>query len=135
MADKIDDTGWQRIIPKAEVVDVKTGKDLGAYGDIEMVTGLESKPCFMCKSFDASNQNKIIEHVMSKGLRPRPDGKFESPIKDDFKGQARANMTLDPKGSGMCMRDNIIVEALASCENWKPTITLSDFQKRMMRPK
>jgi hypothetical protein len=134
MADEVTDTGWRSIIPKAEVVDTKTGKDLGAYGEIEAVTGLESRPCCMCKSFDAVDPNRLIRHILSKGLRPRADGKFESPIKDDFKGQARANMTLDPKGSGMCTRDVIIVEGLATCENWSPTRTMAEFQARM-RPR
>lgn len=135
MADTIVDTGLQRIIPKAEIVDTKAEEAVGGYGAVEMVSGLEQKPCCMCKSYEDVDQNRLVGHIISKGLRPRPDGKFESPIQDDFKGsgQVRANMTLDPKGCGFCRRDGIVVEGLATCENWTPTRTLSEFQQRMSK--
>lgn len=131
MAKPLHDTGWQKIVPQAEVIDTRTGEDVSAYGAVEMVSGLESKPCCMCKSFDGASEEKVVRHLIARGLKPRLDGKFETPIAKDFKG--RVSMVLDPKGSGYCMRDSIIVEGLASCDEWKPTITISDFQRRMLR--
>lgn len=132
MAKTVEDTGLQQIRPVADVVDAK-GEELGAYGSVDMVRGDEVRPCYMCKSFEDVDQNRIIQHIMAKGLRPRPDGKFESPIQDDFKNEKRANMVLDPKGCGYCRKDGIVVEGLATCENWAPTITISDFQQRMSK--
>lgn len=132
MADKIEDTGLQHIRPVAEVVDAQ-GKDVGAYGAVDMVRGDEVRPCYMCKNYEDVDKNRLIGHIMSKGLRPREDGKFESPIQDDFKNEKRANMVLDPKGCGFCRKDGIVVEGLATCEAWAPTITLSDFQQRMRK--
>ena len=134
MADTVDDTGLQKIRPVADVVDAK-GNEIGAYGAVDMIHGGEPHPCCMCKSFEDTDQNRLIRHIMSRGLRPRPDGKFESPIQDDFKasGQVRANMVLDPRGAGWCRRDGLVVEGLATCENFAPTKTLSEFQQRMLK--
>jgi hypothetical protein len=135
MADTVVDTGLQRIVPQAEIIDTKAEESVGGFGAVDMVTGLEERPCCMCKSFEDSDPDKLIRHIISKGLRPRPDGKFESPIQDDFKssGQVRANLVLDPKGAGYCRRDTIVVEGLATCPAWQPTRTISEFQQRMLR--
>ena len=134
MADDIKDTGFRKIVPQAEVLDVRTGKDLSAYGEVEPVTGMETRPCCMCRSYEDVDKNRLVRHIMAKGLTPREDGKFESPIAKDYNG-ARANMTLDPRGCGICRRDTIVVEALATCENWAPTRTISEFQQRMLKRK
>jgi len=131
MADDVKDTGWQQIIPQAEVIDTKTGQDLGAYGAVEMVTGLEAKPCMMCKRWEHSDTNKIIRHLLAKGLTPREDGKFDTPIAKDFPG--RVSMVLDPKHFGYCIAHTMLTEDEHTCELWAPTITLTDFQQRMKR--
>ncbi|HEV3059625.1 MAG TPA: hypothetical protein VGY48_15350 [Vicinamibacterales bacterium] len=131
MADDVKDTGWKSIIPQAEVVDTKTGQDLGAYGAVEMVHGLEDRPCCMCKHWDHVDVNRVIRHLLSKGLTPREDGKFDTPIAKDFPG--RVSMVLDPKNFGYCKTDTIITEMTATCDKWSPTISLTDFQQRMKR--
>ena len=135
MAKTVVDTGPQKINPTAEFRDNDSNEVVGGYGLVEPVTGKEPNPCCMCKHFDDVNPDKLIKHVLSKGLRPRPDGKFESPIQDDFKssGQVRANLTMDPKGAGWCRDQSLVVEGLATCEQWSPTKTLSEFQMRMMK--
>jgi hypothetical protein len=133
MAKTIDDTGFQKIVPQAEVVDTRTGKDLGAYGAVEMVNGKEEAPCCMCKSFEDTDPAKLVRFVVARGLTMRADGKLDMPIKNDFKKEKRANMVFDPKGSGLCRRDVIPVEALATCENWQPTRTISEFQQRFRK--
>ena len=132
MAKIVEDTGNQRIRPVADVVDAK-GNEIGAYGAVDMITGGEPHPCWLCKSYENVDKDRLIRHIMSKGLRPRPDGKFESPIQDDFKtsGLVRANMVLDPKGCGYCRRDGLVTEDDATCPSWSETKTLSEFQQRM----
>jgi hypothetical protein len=134
MADTIEDTGLQRVRPVAEVIDNKTEEAVGGYGAVDMIKGDEPRPCYLCRSYENVDKNRLIRHIMSKGLRPRPDGKFESPIQDDFKtsGLKRANMVLDPRGCGYCRKDGIVTEDNATCDNFTETRTLSEFQQRMV---
>ncbi len=135
MAKTIEDTGLQKINPTLEARDNDTNEVVGGYGNVEMVSGLEEKPCCMCSHFEDTDPAKLVRHLISKGMRPRPDGKFESPIQDDFKssGQVRANLTLDPHGAGYCRDQCMVVEGLATCTEWAPTKTLSEFQRRMLK--
>lgn len=125
------DTGWQSIVPQNVEVDHETNVVSASHGEVELATGQEEKPCCMCASFEDVDPAKLVRHVISKGLIPRLDGKFETPIAKDFKG--RKSMVLDPKGAGMCRRDVIVVEGLATCDNFRPTKTISEFQQRMLR--
>lgn len=134
MAKTITDTGFQHIRPVTEVIDNATEEAIAGYGAVDMVSGLEAQPCYMCKSFDDVGPERLIEYIIHKGFRPRPDGKFESPIQDDFKNEKRANLTIDPKGCGMCKRTpGMVIEGLATCEAWSPVKTISEFQQRMIR--
>ena len=137
MAKIVEDTGLQHIRPVAEIVNTKTGDDVGAFGAVDMIRGDEPKPCYLCRSYENVDKDRLIRHIMSKGLRPRPDGKFESPIQDDFKtsGLVRANMVLDPKGCGYCRKDGIVTEDNATCDNFTETRTLAEFQQRMISKK
>jgi hypothetical protein len=125
------DTGWTGIVPQNVEVDHENKLVTATHGEVELATGQEERPCCMCKSFEDVDPAKLIRHVISKGLTPRPDGKFETPIAKDFRG--RKSMVLDPKGAGMCRRDVIVVEGLATCENFSPTKSISDFQRRMFK--
>lgn len=83
----------------------------------------------MCRSFENTDKRKLVEHLLSKGLKPNEQGKFETPIAKDFVG--RKSLAIDPKTCGYCRRDGIVVDMLATCENWRPTRTLAEFQRRM----
>ena len=120
-----DDDQWRPL----EVVGGDGETD--AAGVVELATGTESRPCAMCRSWENVDQNKLIRHIMAHGLKPNERGNFTTPIAKDFVG--RKSLELDPKSSGFCRRDSIITDMLATCENWQPTISLSDFQQRMRR--
>jgi len=134
MAKTVEDTGFQHIRPVTEIVDKRTEEAVGGFGAVDMIRGSEPHPCYLCRSYENVDKNRLIRHIMSKGLRPREDGKFESPIQDDFKtsGLVRANMVLDPKGCGYCRRDGLVTEDEATCENFAETRTLAEFQQRMV---
>lgn len=117
-------TCWQPIL-----ITGGDGDSIGK-GEIEMVTGLETKPCLLCKSWD-KNLDQIIQHFLAHGLRLRPDGQMETPIKDDFKTR-KVGMVINPRDYGFCRRDTMPTDMLASCENWVPTKRLVDFQRRRM---
>jgi hypothetical protein len=116
-------TCWQKIN--------LTGGDgtTSAAGEIELATGQETRPCCMCRSWEDADKNKIVRFLIAHGLKPNPDGKFETPIAKDFVG--RKSLVLDPKSSGYCRKDGIITDGLASCPAWSPTRSISDFQQRM----
>ncbi len=105
--------------------------DRAAEGVIEMATGMEQKPCMMCRHWEGTERGKIERHLLSRGLEARPDGKFVTPIAKDFKG--RKSLVLDPKNFGWCRKDSIITDMQATCNEWAPTVTLADFQRRMRR--
>jgi hypothetical protein len=102
-----------------------------AAGVIELASGTESRPCCMCRSWENVEKNRLIEHILSKGLKPNERGNFETPIAKDIPG--RKSLELNPEVSGMCRRDVIVTDMLATCENWAPTKTLAEFQNRMRR--
>lgn len=129
MAKPITDTGWKPITPTDSTVDNKTEEVVGAGGRVAMVTGGEEKPCCMCTKWDHVDTNRIVRHLLSKGLKPREDGKFETPIAKDYKG--RKSLVLDPVNFGYCRKDTVITESLATCPAWTPTRTVSEFQQRM----
>lgn len=85
----------------------------------------------MCKSWEDTDKNKIIQHILARGLKPTDHGTFITPIAFDFKG--RKSLEMDPSNMGYCRRDCILTDALATCPAWKPTQTISDFQNRMRR--
>lgn len=105
--------------------------DRAAKGAIEMAAGTEARPCCMCRSWEGGEPEKLTRYLLAKGLKPNAAGKFETPIAKDFKG--RKSLEIDPKSYGYCRRDGIPTDMLATCENWKPTITEADFKRRMRR--
>lgn len=83
----------------------------------------------MCRRWMHAGSDKVIEHLLARGLEAQPDGKFKTPIAKDIPG--RKSLVLDPKNYGFCDRDQILTESLATCPNWVPTKRLTDFQRRM----
>lgn len=102
--------------------------DREARGQIEMATGMEPKPCCMCRSFE-QDQPKLIRHLLRNRLIANPDGTFTTPIAKDFPG--RKPMTIDPKTYGWCRRDTIPVDILATCPAWTLVRTTSELESRI----
>lgn len=116
------DTGWQPI-----VVDGGDGSQ-NARGHIELARGREFRPCMMCKSFE-KDENRLVQHLIARGLKPQPDGSFISPIAIDVRD--RKPMRINPKNSGYCRREGSVVEWNATCEKWQPTVLIADLAKKI----
>ena len=107
-----------------------TGGD-GTYtakGQIEMATGIETRPCCICRSFE-KDEPKLIQHLLRNKLTPREDGTFVTPIAKDIPG--RKSMVIDPKTYGWCRRDTIPVDMLATCPSFRPVRTSSELESRI----
>lgn len=102
-----------------------------AAGDIKMATGLEQRPCFMCRHWEHTGTDRMARHFKAQNLQQRPDGKFVTPIAKDFPG--RQSLVLDPAENGYCRAEGSVTEMFATCEKWTPTRSLTDFQQRMVR--
>lgn len=102
-----------------------------ARGRIEMATGIEERPCAMCRHWENVGAKRVIEHFLSRGLTLLPDGRFETPIAKDFPG--RKSLKLDPTQFGFCRVDLMPTDQLSTCEAWSPTRTKAEFQDRMRR--
>jgi hypothetical protein len=118
------DTGWQPII-----IDGGDGSQ-AASGHIDMLSGRESRPCIMCKSFE-KDENRLVQHLIARGLKAQPDGSFISPIAMDMRdGQP---MRIFPKKSGYCRREGSVPEDAATCEKWQPTTLIKDLARKIRR--
>lgn len=102
--------------------------DTRATGQIEMATGLESKPCLMCKSFER-DQPKLIRHLLRLKLTPDENGIFTTPIAKDIPG--RQSLKLDPRSYGWCRKQTIVVDMLATCPDWTLTRTFDELASRV----
>lgn len=102
-----------------------------AGGVVELASGTEARPCCMCRSWEGADKKRLVEHILSKGLKPNERGNFETPIAKDFVG--RVSLELNPDRSGYCRFEGSVTEWNATCENWAPTKTLIEFQNRMRR--
>ena len=102
-----------------------------ATGQIQMATGVEVRPCMACRSFEAVETKRMVQHLMAQKLEVQPDGKFKTPIAKDIPG--RVSLALDPRDYGFCKRDTTVVDLQATCENWRPTKLLVDLQNKLRR--
>lgn len=112
----IEDTGWKQ----PSVIQTPDGK---AKGLIQPATGLETKPCFTCKSWEKDNR-KLIQYLVARGLKPDAEGHFETPIASDFPG--RKSMRIHPRDYGYCRRNCYPSAMNASCSGWQPTLFVND---------
>lgn len=103
--------------------------DRAAEGVIDMATGLEQKPCMLCRHWKHDGAEKMAEHFLAHGLEAQPNGMFKTPIAKDFPG--RKSLVLDPRNFGFCQRDALPTDMQATCERWQPTKDLVDFKRRM----
>jgi len=117
----MDDTGWR---PIKNIV----GDDNAATGQVEMATGLEQRPCIVCRSWEKDTK-RLIEHFLANGLKPRPDGTFVTPIAQDIPG--RKSMVINPPDWGYCKRELRPTDGLATCDAWTPVRTASELQSRI----
>lgn len=105
-----DDTGWR----KAQLVTDSEGPK----GLISMPTEMQQKPCFMCRSFENDN-TKLVQHLLAKGLERNAEGKYITPIVQDFDG--RKSLEIDPLDYGWCRGDGIVTAMAATCASWAMT--------------
>jgi hypothetical protein len=115
-------TCWQRIR-----ITGGDGDQMAA-GQIDLATGMESKPCMNCKSFEKDNR-RLQRHIVAHGLTPNERGQFTTPIARDFKG--RRSLKIDPRDFGFCRNQSIVVDMLATCPNWKPVNTAAELASRI----
>jgi hypothetical protein len=105
-------TGWQKpqLVTDAE----------GPKGVIQTSSGLESKPCMLCKSF-AKDTRKLVQHFEARGLVPDTDGFYETPIAKSVKG--RTSMRVHPRDYGFCNRNCYVTHMNGTCEDFAVTQT------------
>jgi hypothetical protein len=99
-----------------------------ARGEIEMATGIEQRPCCMCRSFE-QDRPKLIRHLLRNKLTPDENGVFRTPIAKDIPG--RKSLVIDPRTYGWCRRDTIVVDMLATCPAWTLVRTTSELESRI----
>jgi hypothetical protein len=112
----IDDTGWRK--PIVTQTPGETPK-----GVIQMKTGLENKPCFMCKSWEKDTR-KLIQHFKAKGLTPDAEGYYTTPIVQDFDN--RKSLRINPREYGYCRRLCMPTGDTCTCPDWQLTQTRSE---------
>lgn len=99
-----------------------------ATGKIEMATGIEQRPCVTCRSF-VHDRDKLIRHLLRRGLTPDEDGIFQTPIAKDISG--RKSLRLDPRTHGFCQKQTIVVDFLATCPDYRQVRTASELESRI----
>lgn len=110
-------------------IDITGGDgDRAAAGEIELATGLEPRPCLYCTAFER-DVAKLRNHLLARGLTPDAAGCFDTPIAKDFVG--RKSMKIDPRSYGFCRRQQIPVDMLATCDEWTPVQTSTEFESRI----
>ena len=115
-------TCWQR--PRI----VSGDGDRAAGGTIDLATGLEQKPCCLCKSFE-KDVSRLQRHIIAKGLEVDAAGNFTTPIAKDFAG--RRSLKLNIHNFGWCRRNCEVVDLMATCPAWKPVRTASELESRI----
>lgn len=96
---------------------------------VKPVTGLEQRPCFMCRSWE-KNEKKLRQHIASKrDIEVLPDGTFRHIIDRDVKD--RNTKTYNIRDFGFCRFTGMPTQQLASCENWVPTRRLIELQRKL----
>lgn len=119
----IEDTGWK----KPELVVTEDGPA----GRIVPASGLVSKPCMMCRSFEKDEQ-RLRQHFKARGLKPDRDGFYETPIAQEIKG--RKSLRMHPRDFGWCRREGSVVHMNATCELFLETNTRSELAAKLGKP-
>lgn len=116
-----DDTGWK----KPDIIQAPDGNSKGV---IVPATGLESRPCFTCRSWE-KDARKLTQFFRAKGLRADAEGYYETPIVRDFKG--RRSLRIHPRDFGYCRRQCMPTHMNATCPDWDATTTRSELQGKI----
>lgn len=117
---------WRRI--KGLMGDGKTGGDQAAKGQVDLATGTETDPCFMCKSWE-KNERKLAQHFRAHGLTIEPDGTVETPI---IKGDPnRTTMKLKIQHMGWCRQECMPTDDLATCQKFNQVKRREEMRDRM----
>lgn len=110
-----------------------SGGNTQAHALVEPITGLQQRPCNMCRSWE-KNDARIRELVKSrKFLTVDPDGTLRHKIDRDVPG--RNTQTVNLNDFGYCRFHGQLAQQLHSCEAWTPTVSLSDFARKFPQKK
>lgn len=90
---------------------------------------MEQRPCMLCRSFENPGRDRVAEYCLSKGLKVREDGTFDTPIAKDF--PERKSLVLDPQNYGFCRKDTILTDRLATCPRWRMTKFATELQQKL----
>lgn len=121
----INDTGWK---PFENVQSDGAG---GASARVQPVTGLEQRPCILCRSWE-KNDRKLRKHIASKkDIEVLPDGTFRHLADQDIKG--RESHTYNVRDFGFCRLHGQPAQQLHSCSNWIPTRRIAELQRKFGR--
>lgn len=117
------DSGWRPIS-----VTAGGGVD-GVKGLVQPVTGIQTQPCNMCRSWE-KNDRRIRQLVESKkNIALLPDGTMKHKI--DLDVPDRQTQTFNINDFGWCRFHAQLAQQLHSCENWTPTRTVSDLMRKL----
>jgi len=101
----------------------------GVKGLVQQVTGIQTKPCNMCRSWE-KNDRRIREVVhAAKNIVLLPDGTMKHKI--DLDVPDRQTQTFNINDFGWCRYWTQLAQQLASCEMWTPTRTVSDLMRKL----
>lgn len=123
-----DDTGWKPIHTSGGIIDTRHDEVVGAEGVVEMATTAEPHPCMLCRAFE-KDERRLVNHLIASGLRPEPDGTFETPIAKDFKG--RNSLKIHPASWGFCRKHTHPVDMMATCPDFQVVRTASELASRI----
>jgi hypothetical protein len=98
--------------------------DQYARGLVQPTTGIETRPCMVCRSFEKPGLDKMLRHFLSYGCTVLPDGRVQSPRPKAAK--QGAGLKIDPKDFGFCRRQGIAVDMGATCTDWEQKRTRSE---------
>ncbi len=117
------DSGWKPIKV------IEGGGSDGVKGLVQPVTGIQTKPCNMCRSWE-KNDRRIRELVHSKkNIALLPDGTMKHKI--DLDVPDRQTQTFNINDFGWCRYWGQLAQQLASCEMWTATRTVSDLMRKL----
>ena len=100
----------------------------GAVGDVEMATGMEQNPCFLCKGWEKDTP-KLVRHFKAHGLEIQEDGSVHTPIVKNIPG--RKSMKLKIQQMGWCKTGTMPTDDMATCPNFRQVRTREDMRARL----
>lgn len=99
--------------------------DRYARGLVQPAIGIQTRACFMCRSFEKPALDRMLQHFLSYGCTVLPDGRVQSPRPKEA-GQGEG-LKIDPADFGWCKSQGIAVDLGATCPDWEQKKTRRDF--------